>query len=244
MDRDFLLVHGAFSNRGVWQRILPALTAAGVEIETLDLPAHTAADNANAGRTTMDDYVAHVVSLLDAALAPVILVGHSMGGMVVSAAAEARPQNVAALVYVCALLPESGISLLDYNGGDTESVLGQYLQIDPERGVVQLPVEGKRAGLLNATTDATAAAIALDYTLAEPLAPFATPITLTKERFGAVRRFYVETTRDLAVGNALQKRMIAAQPCERVLSLDTDHMPMLSMPDALAAALLELRSLV
>ena len=241
MQYDYLLVHGAFSNAAVWQRLVPQLEAAGARVATLDLPGHTAADTATAGRVTMDDYVARVVRELDAAPAPVILVGHSMGGLIISGAAEARPDKVAALAYLCAILPESGTSLLDYGGTDTQSKLGPHLQVSPDEGVARFPDDGKREVLCN-RSDAAATAIALGYTFPQPLQPFGTGVALTDANFGRVKRFYVATTDDNAIGYDLQMRMVAARPCERVFTIDTDHMVQLSATAAVAKDLLEIRA--
>ncbi|MGY8957302.1 MAG: alpha/beta fold hydrolase, partial [Alphaproteobacteria bacterium] len=63
---------------------------------------------------------------------------------------------------------------------------------------------------------------------------------LSAEKFGAVPRVYIETLRDQSVFNALQKRMYTETPCANLYSLDTDHAPQLSAPDALAKILLEI----
>ncbi|GAC1568338.1 MAG: alpha/beta hydrolase [Vulcanimicrobiaceae bacterium] len=241
MQYDYLLVHGAFSNSGVWQTLAPQLTRAGAKVIALDLPGHTAADSASAGSVTMDDYVARIVRDLDAAPEPVVLVAHSMGGIPASGAAEARPEKVAALVYLCALLPESGESLGEITATDTQARLGPHLEIDAAAGVARCSDAGKREALLN-RSDESAAAIVLGYTFPEPIQPFGTGVTLTPERFGAVRRFYITTTDDRGLGTALQKRLYEAQPCERVFSIEADHMPMLSATDAVAKALLEIRA--
>jgi pimeloyl-ACP methyl ester carboxylesterase len=67
-----------------------------------------------------------------------------------------------------------------------------------------------------------------------------TPLELTPERFGRVPRTYVETTFDRAITLAAQRRMQAALPCESVFTLETDHSPFLSQPDALARILISI----
>ena len=61
---------------------------------------------------------------------------------------------------------------------------------------------------------------------------------MTDERAGSIRRVYVECLRDRAISIARQREMVAARPCEQVLTLDTDHSPFLSRPQELAAHLL------
>jgi pimeloyl-ACP methyl ester carboxylesterase len=240
---DYLLVHGAFSDASVWQTLVPHLESSGARVTAITLPGHGASDTAAAGGVTMDAYVASVVAALDASASSVILVGHSLGGMTISGAAEARPEKVAACVYISAALPESGKTLLDYTGTDTQSKLGAHLEVDAEHGIVTVGDAGKREALCN-RSDATATAIALSFTYPQPLQPFATPLVLTPERFGSVARYYVATTDDNAIGYELQKRMYDAQPCAHVFSIDTDHMAMLSATADVAKALRDVRTAV
>ena len=237
---DYLLVHGAFSDASVWQTLFPHLESSGARVTALTLPGHSPSDTAAAGGVTMDAYVASVVAALEASANPVILVGHSLGGMTISGAAEVRPEKVAALVYLSAALPESGKTLLDYTGTDTQSTLGAHLQVDAEHGIVTVGDAGKREALCN-RSDAATTAIALSFTYPQPLQPFATPLVLTAERFGSIARYYVTTTDDNAIGHELQKRMYDAQPCTHVFSIDTDHMAMLSATADVAKALRDVR---
>lgn len=238
---DYLLVHGAFSDASVWRTLVPHLESSGARVTALTLPGHSPSDTAAAGGVTMDAYVASVVAALDASANPIILVGHSLGGMTISGAAEARPEKVAALVYLSAALPESGKTLLDYTGTDTQSTLGAHLEVDAEHGIVTVGDAGKREALCN-RSDASATAIALSFTYPQPLQPFATPLVLTAEKFGTVVRYYVTTSDDNAIGHELQKRMYEAQPCAHVFTIDTDHMAMLSAATDVAKALRDVRT--
>jgi hypothetical protein len=74
----------------------------------------------------------------------------------------------------------------------------------------------------------------------EPLAPLATPITVSTERFGRVPRVYIQTLQDRVVSPAAQKQMYTATPCQRVFSLETGHASFFAAPDKLAAHLLSL----
>ena len=68
----------------------------------------------------------------------------------------------------------------------------------------------------------------------EPASTFVTPIVTTPERFGRVPRIYVECTEDRAIPIGLQRRMHAALPCRRVITMETDHSPFYSAPTELA----------
>lgn len=96
----FGLVHGGFHGAWCWDRLVPHLEARRHDTVAMDLPS----DDPDA---TLPDYVATVVDALAAVEEPVILVGHSMGGLVIPHVARTRP--VARLVFICAMfdnLPE------------------------------------------------------------------------------------------------------------------------------------------
>jgi hypothetical protein len=59
----------------------------------------------------------------------------------------------------------------------------------------------------------------------EPVAPLSTPVTVTEAHWGRVPRFYIETTKDQAIGPAQQKRLYTAMPVKRVFTLESGHIP-------------------
>ena len=239
MKPNFVLCHGAFSDETAWKRVAPILEAAGSSVALVTLPGHSDADTAQAGRFTLADYVAAVKEKLDAAQAPVILVGHSMGGVVITQTAEGNNEKIVASVYLSAYLPENGKSLQDY-AMDPESKLGPGLHIDLERGVGTISLEAMRAAFFNNTPEPDAEA-ALKRLRPEPLQPFGTPVSTSAANFGSVPRYYITTLRDQAVGPALQRSMVAAQPAKRIFELDTDHSSYFSASAELAAILLSIR---
>jgi pimeloyl-ACP methyl ester carboxylesterase len=96
-----LLVHGAFTDASSWAGVIPALQAAGLDTFAPANPLRgLAADTA---------YLASVVAAADAS---VLLVGHAYGGAVITATG-AQAANVVGLVYVAAFAPAAGESMLD-----------------------------------------------------------------------------------------------------------------------------------
>jgi pimeloyl-ACP methyl ester carboxylesterase len=82
--------------------------------------------------------------------------------------------------------------------------------------------------------------LALSSLASEPYWPARTPLELTDERFGSVRRFYVECTEDKAVWLDHQREMHTALPVEHVETLRSGHSPFLTQPDDLVDALLRI----
>jgi pimeloyl-ACP methyl ester carboxylesterase len=96
---DVVLVHGAWADGSCWSKVIPLLQAKGVRVTAAQLPL-----------TSLDDDVAVTRRLLSNISGPVILVGHSYGGAVITAAAVDAPQ-VKALVYITAFGLDEGESL-------------------------------------------------------------------------------------------------------------------------------------
>ena len=232
--KTYLLVHGAWMGAAGWQPVADRLRAEGAEVLTPELPAH-GDDPGAAADASLAGYAERVTAAIDAADRPVILVGHSMGGMVISAAAEARPDGVARLVYLAAYLPASGQSLFDLAMTDGDSQVGEGL-VDHGDGTLGIRPEAF-PDLFCADCDDEGRAILMAGYRPEPAAPLATPVELTADRFGSVPRSYLGTSRDLVVSPDLQARMTAATPVDRQLTLATSHAPMLADPAALADAL-------
>jgi pimeloyl-ACP methyl ester carboxylesterase len=76
----------------------------------------------------------------------------------------------------------------------------------------------------------------------EAVGPLTTPIHTSAANYGRVPRAYIECRRDRAISLSEQRRMVKAMPCQRIMSMDTDHSPFFSAPDELTAHLLALES--
>lgn len=111
----FVLVHGAFHGGWCWDAVAQRLCAAGhvVYAPTLDGLADRAA--AAAGTITLSDHIGQVARLIEEQdLRDVVLVGHSLGGMVVTGVADRCRERIAHLVYLDAFVPLSGQSARDF----------------------------------------------------------------------------------------------------------------------------------
>ncbi|HEY7031317.1 MAG TPA: alpha/beta fold hydrolase [Thermomicrobiales bacterium] len=232
----FVLVHGPWHGGWCWERVAPLLRAGGHRVETPDLPGH-GDDRTLAAEITLRLYTEAMLRFVAGAGEPVVLVGHGTAGAVISQVAEHCPDGVAVLVYLAAFLLRNGESALDVGLTDRDSLLAANLLSYPTQSIIAVRPESLRDVFYHDCTDPTVAG-AIARVCPEPIAPAATPISVIPERFGRVRRIYVETRRDHALGTAMQRRMYGTLPCERVLSLDTGHAPFFSAPEELASRLL------
>ncbi len=103
----YVLVHGAWHGGWYWHKVVPLLEKEGHKVEAPDLPGH-GKDKTPISEITLEAYAQSICKVLDAQSEPVILVGHSMGGIVITQVAEYRPERIKMLVYLTAFLQPSG----------------------------------------------------------------------------------------------------------------------------------------
>jgi pimeloyl-ACP methyl ester carboxylesterase len=233
----FVLVHGAFCGAWIWAPLTERLQTMGHSVDTFDLPG-LGADHTPVAEATLDACAARLCQTLASHPEPAIVVGHSMGGIVATQGAARSPERIAALVYLAAFLPKDGQSLLDLThlpeGAGDQVQANIVLEGDPP--VAVMPVAASRHALYECCAE-DVAAWAIRQHRPQPVAPFATPVSIPPRALDRIPRYYVVCTRDRAVPPVLQRKMIAESPCAEVAELSTDHTPQLSRTAELAEVL-------
>ncbi len=234
----FVLVHGAWGGAWCWFKVIPLLQKEGHQVVAPDLPSH-GVDKGSTASASLEAYAQRVGEILDACNEPVVLVGHSMGGIVISRAAELKPAKVAKLVYVAAFLLQDGQTMMQMAQADAQGQALANVVFSEDQKSATVKEEALRPVF---GADCTEADLALARTLLVPqaVAPFTTPVRTSAGNWGKIPRMYIECLHDNAISIAMQRAMYAALPCQRVVTMDTSHMPMLAAPEALASHLLRL----
>lgn len=230
-----VLVHGAFENAHVWSHVSAKLEARGHQVVAVTLPGRLGAPM-TPDKVSLDLYRDTVIQALNGLQQPAIVVGHSFGGIIISAAAEQVPQKVKTLVFVAAYLPQDGDSLVSMAQQDPDAKIGPRLQIDKDKGIAVVDYAARADLFANDGTDALRAAIP-DLVLDEPLAPLVTPVHVTDAKFGKVDKVYVHTSLDQVISPAMQAKMVARTPVRLEFSVPTGHTPFLTDPEGLAKAI-------
>lgn len=234
----FVLIHGSWHGGWCFDPVRAILEAEGHEVIAPDLPG-MGGDGAALGAVTLAGWAEFAASLCRTAQQqPVILAGHSRGGLVVSQAAELAPDAMDALVYLCAMMLPDGMSRAEFKqlegpNPDFDAIISPVFE---GAGTI---VDGTRAAPVFAQLSPPAlVAAAMARLLAEPHGPRSTPLQLSPERFGSRPRTYIECTADRTIPIASQRQMQALVPGAQVVTLDADHSPYLSRPQEVAAALI------
>lgn len=222
----FVLVHGAFENGACWEDVADRLRAAGHDVVAPDLPGSPGEGTPHEA-VTFQGAVRTVTDIIDLADEPVVLVGHSNGGMVVTQAAADRPGRVERLVYLAAFRPMDGERLLDLTA----------LPEGAEDGVqANIRVEGASAHFDPAAIEKVLAADCAPEVIdrirarigPQPLSMFGTAVQLGDAELPPVT--YVVCTEDGAIPAPLQRLMAGRQPAE-VAELVASHSPYYSRTD-------------
>ena len=235
MPQIYVLVHGAGHGAWCWERLILRLEQAGHEAIALDLPGH-GRDATPAKGLTRKHYVDKVVETIDSLPQPVVLVGHSLGGLTVSGAAEERPDRVKVLVYLAAVLLRDGESWPEVAARNAPSMLAGNVSLSPD-GTTSTVNPDKVKDIFYADCSDEDVEKAKRLLVPEPVRPRAEPLRITDHCFGRVPRVYIECLQDNAIRPSCQKNMYTAMPCRRAYSMNTSHSPFLSAPAELARIL-------
>ncbi len=230
----YVLIHGAWHGGWCWEKVKSLLEQAGHTVLTPDLPGH-GSDKTAVEQVTFAAYVERVCEVVNGAGEPVILVGHSLGGAVISEAAERCGARIGTLVYLCAFLLANGQTLLGTAETDQDSLVLPNLIIAENGASATVKDEAIKPTFYADCSDEDVAR-AKARLVPQALAAFVTPLNLSAEP-PVSKRVFIECTQDRAIPIDLQRRMVAAQRGVRVITMATSHSPFYAAPQALAGHL-------
>src|SRR5450432_4592928 len=219
--KNVVLVHGAWADGSSWSKLIPLLQAKGLHVVCVQNPL-----------TSFAEDVAATNRLIDAQDGPVLLVGHSYGGAVITEAGN--NSKVAGLVYVAAFAPEEGETLGGMASkfpptplfGEIQPIEDGYLMLTTkgvnENFAQDLTPEDK--SLVLATQGATQGAI------------LATPIK--KAAWHSKPSWFVIASNDRMIAPE-QEISTAKRMGSKTITVASSHVPMLSQPEKVAAFIIE-----
>ena len=214
-----VLVHGAWHGSWCWQRVTQLLDERGLPVRTVDLPSVGAPPGAG---TDLSADAAAVEAVIASVAGPVVLCGHSYGGMVISRVSSER---VTRLVYLCAFMPLEGESLVSIGGGRH----APWIQVLD--GGLTLPDPTQTQAVFYGDCDAGTVEWARSQIRPQSGAPFNEPVPHPAWRH--IPSTYVVCAKDMAMPVEVQRNVFAPRATE-MIELQASHSPFLSQPDAVA----------
>ncbi|MGK8489951.1 alpha/beta fold hydrolase [Nocardia asiatica] len=241
----YLLIHGAFHGGWVWQRVAPLLEDAGHRVLAPSLVGLGDRADLLTADVGLDTHVQDLIDLITAEdLTGIVLAGHSYGGIVITALADALPDRIAELVYIDTFVPRDGEAVADIMPGMVDAFAAAAAATgDGWRVPPQTEPTGD-GGLYGVTTEPDLSWVASMQT-PQSLKTFQQPMRVANpEALAAIPVTHVhcsEGGEDFKAMRAAMPRTLppADLPADRLHVLPTGHDCMITMPRELAGCLLQ-----
>ncbi|HVZ45240.1 MAG TPA: alpha/beta fold hydrolase [Ramlibacter sp.] len=232
---DFVLVHGAWHGAWCWDRVTPILRQAGHRVFTPTLPGQGERAAELSADVNLETHIADVVQYIESRrLQNVVLVGHSYGGLVVSGVADRIAPRLRKLIYLDALVLDSGQSIAALSGASWENRLKAVREQGRGLGLPALPPEA--FGVLEPQDQAW---LAPRLTL-QPVHTFDQPLVLRNPLGNGVPKVYIDCNQP-AMGsvNAFKAKVKQQAGWTAYETLPTGHDAMVTLPEGLVQLFLE-----
>ena len=226
-----VLVHGAFADASSWSGVIERLQAKDVPVSAPANPLRGLASDS-----------AYITTVLGETPGPVVLVGHSYGGAVISNAA-AQAKNVVALVYVAAFATEEGERLGDATAASKDAILGtalvphNYPSSNGGAAAVELAVDTAKFRDVFAA-DLPEEQAAVMAATQRPVAQLAFSDAAGAPGWKNLPSWAVVARGDKAAGTDVTRSM-AERAGAKITELEGSHVIMVSQPDAVTAVIME-----
>ena len=230
----FVLVHGAWHGGWCWRRLMPFLRDAGHEVYAPTLTGLGERSHLLSPAIDLETHARDVTGVLEyEELSGVVLVGHSYGGVVITAVAEAAAPRLAHLVYLDAFLPRDGECLLDLFPPDAREATLQRARDQGEGWYSPPQEEAQPFGV----TDPADARWVRSKLSAHPVKTWLQPVRVGDPMAAALPRTYVNCTGTRWFTAHAERAW--AEPGWRYREIPTGHDAMITAPRELASLLLE-----
>lgn len=225
---DVLLVHGSCHGAWCWRDVIPHLETLGHRARAIDLPGH-GKDTTPIPEITLDAYAR---AICDSATPDTILVGHSMGGYAITAAAERAADGFAQLVYLCAYVPQDGFSLSDMRKMAPRQPLLDAVQMADDKASFTID-PAKAPALFYNDCPEHSVRFAMANLCPQAVAPTNVPFNVT-DRSRNLARHYIRCLNDQTIPPEFQITMSKDWDAADVQDMTCGHSPFFADPSGLA----------
>jgi pimeloyl-ACP methyl ester carboxylesterase len=218
-----VLVHAAWADASSWNKVTPRLEQLGLRVKSAQIPL-----------SSLSEDVVALKRLLRQVDGPVVLVGHSYAGAVITAAGADNPQ-VKALVYIAAIVPDEGETVGDlFHRAEPKPNTRPQIAPDAD-GFLWLPAGGFAEAVAQ---DASGEETALMQVNQHPIALKCLGEPMTSPAWKEKPSWFLVAERDRMISASIQHFM-AKRIKARMHSYDTDHTPLTSAPEAVVRVITE-----
>lgn len=187
---------------------------------------------------TLDDWVEHLGAAIDAGPTPAFVVAHSMAGLSASQLAELRPEIIARIVYVAAVIPAEGqaaLATVRELGAESHLFAPGTMEFSADGALVAFSPDRIRSVFYNRSSDEDFAWASAQM-CPESVVTLMTPLALSAQRFGQIPKTYIATTDDHVIPNRAQRIMAEAIGAD-IVEIEADHSAFVSAVDELVKAI-------
>ncbi|KAE8700662.1 putative methylesterase 12 [Hibiscus syriacus] len=249
--KKIVLLHGEGFGAWCWYKTIAHLEEVGLQPTALDLTGSGIDLTDTNTVTTLAEYSQPLIKYLEnlAEDEKVILVGHSCGGACLSYALEHFPEKISKAIYLCATMVSNGQRPFDVFAkelGSAERFMQESQFLIHGNGKDKPPTgfmfeKQLMKGLYFNQSPTKDVALAMVSVRSTPLGPVMEKLSLTPEKYGAGRRFYIQTLDDRALSPDVQEKLVRDNPPEAVFKIKgSDHCPFFSKPLSLHKILIDI----
>lgn len=241
MSNNFLLIHGAWQGAWAWSKVKKILSQRGFFVKAIDLPG-SGSDKTPAEAVSIDLYVKEIINFAKSMPSgKITLVGHSMGGMAITAAASAEPLLFDKLIYLCAFLPRNGESVLDLanQARDLYGISGP--KIEMKNNFESFVTKEEIEEVFFNDYDNDDLTLASSQFRAQSISPIITPIAIPPE-FSKIEKYYIKCERDKVIPYEMQDLMRLRAGIQSEHVLDSGHEPFWTTPCQLSEILIDINT--
>jgi pimeloyl-ACP methyl ester carboxylesterase len=237
-EKVFVLVHGSCHGAFCWEEVIAHLEKQGKKAYALDLPGH-GARIPERPNVRYDDYPNAVIEFINQQdLQNVVLVGHSMAGIVIPKVAESIPERLSHLVFLSAFILQDGESLVDNCPEEQQVLFGQLAAESPDN-TVMFP-EGVFLEYFANGMDVDKAKAAFKRLTPTPYHPYVQKLDLKKFYSMDLPLSYIFCKQDKALPDGWWHPKMSSRIKHAYAEIDTCHEVMFSEPEVCAEEIIRM----
>lgn len=227
----YVLVHGSWQGGWCWKLLAEELLRRGHQVSCPDLPGH-GFSSVPLSEVTYASYYQSLVNEILRVDEPVVLVAHSMSGILAAPLLDQYPERISHLFLIAAYVAQNGKSLLDLALAGGPSEIPKILLNDEENKTQRLELRNAKEALYHDCTE-EAADWAISQLQAQPTIPLMTPVPWKDSGKTRDKRTYLFCEEDRDVHPLTQSKVLDDYPC-KVVRLKSGHFPFISQPRQVA----------